>query len=261
MMKHKDLKQFDLRLAYPLPCSQTVLPACSRDLPSLLCGNFSTMFFRSVRVPCLFFASLVKKRQKLSQGRGKKGLAKIQILNPVHSAKESGKPSAFPVATSAAAFVISMNAKRRHLTPSQKAAAAVLAEPLYAKEARKRQREHGGTAPGRKSLTENLPEVKGESRDQAAQAFGVSGRYVSHAKKLHEEQPELFKEVHKGKKTLQQAKRESGQSYGRGKKKVIAKLQEPILAVKGRSGQNHEQAGVLSNDVRLFSWQPINIML
>jgi hypothetical protein len=53
-------------------------------------------------------------------------------------------------------FVISKNSKRRHLTQSQKAAIAALALPFFEAEAKKRQREHGGTAPGQKSLSTKM---------------------------------------------------------------------------------------------------------
>ena len=94
------------------------------------------------------------------------------------------------------------------MTPSQKAAAAVMAEPYYAKEAKKRQKDGqklGGKIAGRgrrkdNSIVAKFPRSK--SRDESAESFGVSGRYVSQAKKLLEEQPELFKEVHEGKKSF-----------------------------------------------------------
>lgn len=109
---------------------------------------------------------------------------------------------------SPAAFVISMNAKRRHLTPSQRAAAAVLAEPHFAEEAKKRQQkagEHYGR--GKKKVLPKL-ETPIHAADESAKAFGVSHSYVSQAKKLKQEDPEIFADVHAGKKTLQQAERE-----------------------------------------------------
>lgn len=54
--------------------------------------------------------------------------------------------------------------------------------PLFEKEAKERQREHGETAPGKKTLTEKIPEVFGESRAKAAEAFKTNRQYVSDAK-------------------------------------------------------------------------------
>lgn len=53
-----------------------------------------------------------------------------------------------------------------------------LFEPIYAEAAKKRQQEHGWTAPGKpKSLVADLPEVSdNRARDQAAKAVGASGR-------------------------------------------------------------------------------------
>ena len=51
------------------------------------------------------------------------------------------------------AWVLAKNLKRRHLTPSQAAMVGADALPLFAAEARERQRRHGGTAPGRTANT------------------------------------------------------------------------------------------------------------
>ena len=48
-----------------------------------------------------------------------------------------------------AAFVMSKNVHRRHLTPSQRAAIAVEMLPHLEAETKQRQKHHGGTAPGR----------------------------------------------------------------------------------------------------------------
>jgi N6-adenosine-specific RNA methylase IME4 len=112
------------------------------------------------------------------------------------------------------AFVISLNLRRRHLNASQRALLAVEVEPLLAEEAKQRQREHGGTAPGRAgTLSALMREVKGRATDHAAKLVGVGGRYVQHAKDLKHKaasQPTasaLWNEVKTGSKTLTQARR------------------------------------------------------
>jgi hypothetical protein len=95
------------------------------------------------------------------------------------------------------AFVISLNEQRRHLNDSQRKMAAARALPFFEAEAKRRQREHGGTAPGRpKTLVADLPEVLDEAtfpeplpsprpplaRAEAGVAFGVPGRGVQQAK-------------------------------------------------------------------------------
>jgi N6-adenosine-specific RNA methylase IME4 len=70
----------------------------------------------------------------------------------------------------------------------------------------------------------------GESREKAAKATNVGRTYVSAAKKLKDEQPELFKEVRAGKKTIQEAK-----AAVKAKKKaaVVETIKREIPAPKG----------------------------
>ena len=104
-------------------------------------------------------------------------------------------------------FVVSANLYRRHLTTSQKAAVAVAIKAALETEARERQRMGG-------KLKEKFPEAhdqaheKGQARDLAGTIVGVSGRYVDEAERIKDASPHLFGEVHRGEKTLQEAKRE-----------------------------------------------------
>lgn len=99
------------------------------------------------------------------------------------------------------AFVISLNEKRRHLNDSQRKMSAARALAFFEAEAKERQREHGGTAPGKpRTLEANRPQVFGEAtfpepmppprppqaRDAAGAAFGVSGREVQKAKAVQQ---------------------------------------------------------------------------
>src|SRR5262249_47772768 len=108
-------------------------------------------------------------------------------------------------------YAVSANVSRRNLSKSQRAALAVLIEPRLAREARERQREHGGTAPGRpkeETPQEDAPEVPaGEARDRAAALCGCSGRYVGEARRLHAEAPDLFAAVLSGQLLIPQAMR------------------------------------------------------
>ena len=52
---------------------------------------------------------------------------------------------------------------------------------MFAAEAKKRQKEHGKTAPGKKkTLTAKLREVSGEASEQAGKAFGVDLCKLAH---------------------------------------------------------------------------------
>lgn len=92
-------------------------------------------------------------------------------------------------------YVLSLNLHRRHLTPSQASMCAARAREIYERQADKRRR-----AGVKIDLPENLPEgKKGESRNIAGKAFGVSGKSVDHAKKVIERgTPELVKAVDEG---------------------------------------------------------------
>jgi ParB-like chromosome segregation protein Spo0J len=97
------------------------------------------------------------------------------------------------------AFVISLNVRRRQLTPSQKAMVAAEALPMFEAEAKERQKLSN---PNRAILP---PSEKGKARDDAAQAVGVSPRYVQDAKRLTKQAPELAEKVRAGAVTLPSA--------------------------------------------------------
>lgn len=99
-------------------------------------------------------------------------------------------------------WVLSINSKRRHLTPSQKATVACLALPMLEEEAKERMK----NAP--RSGIHAPSTDKGRSRDKAAAMVGVNPRYVAEAKKIQEHAPEVFEQIQTGEKTLNEAKRE-----------------------------------------------------
>lgn len=103
-------------------------------------------------------------------------------------------------------FVVSLNLHRRHLSSSQKAAVAVEILPILEAEAKQRQGERTDL---HNDIVEIFPQCDGgRARDIAAEITGTNGRYVSEAKKLKEEAPELFEAVQAGEMTIPQAKRE-----------------------------------------------------
>ncbi len=61
---------------------------------------------------------------------------------------------------SLAAFAVALNVDRRHLDASARALPGQQLKPFYAEEAKQRQREHGKTAPGRKSVEQKVAQVR-----------------------------------------------------------------------------------------------------
>jgi len=77
--------------------------------------------------------------------------------------------------------------------------------PLFAAEAKERQREHGWTAPGKKNTSRqsavSVPDPDRHAREanaMAGAAVGVSGRKVGEAMQLQAKAPELFERVKVG---------------------------------------------------------------
>ncbi len=96
-------------------------------------------------------------------------------------------------------FVVSLNLKRRQLTSSQAAAVATEILPLLEAEARERMSEGG-------KGTQEIADL-GESREKAATLVGSNRQYVSEAKKLQREAPDLLEKVRSGDATLGDANR------------------------------------------------------
>lgn len=108
------------------------------------------------------------------------------------------------IGDSPTAYVLDVNKTRRHLTKSQWAGVAVDSLPMFEAEAKERLSKAGGD---NRAGKEKIPDLeKGQARDKAAAAVGVNPRYVSDAKKVKEEAPEIFEQMKRGEKTLAQAK-------------------------------------------------------
>lgn len=102
-------------------------------------------------------------------------------------------------------FVLSKNLRRRHLTVGQKSAIAANMIPFLQKEAEKR--EGASTRYGAVS-NETAPdykELKGRSREIAADAVGVSHGSVSRAYQVMRNDPEEFKKIESGETNVNRA--------------------------------------------------------
>lgn len=103
-------------------------------------------------------------------------------------------------------WIIGTNLHRRHLTPSQRAMVADTLRDFY--DAQARERQQAGLKKGaEKPVPVILPEpAKGDSRDQAGEAVGVSGSLVDNARKVNRAGvPELKEAVKSGEVTVSRA--------------------------------------------------------
>lgn len=100
-------------------------------------------------------------------------------------------------------FAVSLNLHRRHLTSSQWAVIALDVLPMLEKEARDRQR--GGQAGI--LLSQKVDQANdGRAAQQAAEMFQTNRQYISDAKALQNEAPDLLEQVRSGEKTIKRAK-------------------------------------------------------
>lgn len=96
---------------------------------------------------------------------------------------------------------------RRNLTAMQRAELALKLKEVVAAEAKRRQKEHGHTAPGKaKTLPPKLAEVKTETRDELAKIAGVSHGTLAKVEKIvTEAKPAVVEAVRKGEMSINAA--------------------------------------------------------
>lgn len=140
---------------------------------------------------------------KILDGRNRWAACKIAGIEPKTKEYTGDEPTA---------FAVSLNDRRRHMNKGALAAVAAELEPHFAADAQRRKK----ATEGRPRKTEQQPEEKipqvsarqPQARQEAAKSVGVNDRYVSDAKKVKTEAPEVFERLKAGKITLQDAKRE-----------------------------------------------------
>jgi hypothetical protein len=101
----------------------------------------------------------------------------------------------------ALAWIAANQLGRRNLTPSQKAALALELEKQLAAEAKKRIRLSNA------SKEKIADSDKGQARDKAAAMVGANPHYVSDAKKIEQDAPEILEQVKQGTLSIPQAKK------------------------------------------------------
>ena len=109
------------------------------------------------------------------------------------------------------AYAIAKNLHRRHLSASQRAALAVEVLPKLEAEARAAKATAGASsAPGRPAEKDGqkVDQVSREPRasDRAAELLGTNRQYVSDAKKISQDAPELLEKVKTGELNIREAR-------------------------------------------------------
>jgi ParB-like chromosome segregation protein Spo0J len=105
-------------------------------------------------------------------------------------------------------YVISKNERRRHLTPSQCAAAAAKADAYHEqqqKQAHQRKRASQNNDTGRAVRQLIVGQRSGRSDDAVAKMFGTNRESLRQARRVRQEDHQLFEEVKAGKVSLPQA--------------------------------------------------------
>jgi hypothetical protein len=142
---------------------------------------------------------------KILDGRNRWAACKIAGVEPKTKEYTGDEPTA---------FAVSLNDRRRHMNKGSLAAVAAELEPHFAADAKRRQQNAGKEHGRGQKVPEKVPEPieskkgDGDARKAAAVSVGVNDRYVSDAKKVKAEAPEVFERLKAGKITLQDAKRE-----------------------------------------------------
>lgn len=134
--------------------------------------------------------------EKILDGRNRWAACLIAGVEPKTKEYTGDEPTA---------FAVSLNDRRRHMNKGALAAVAAELEPFFAADAKRRQIRK----PKAESVVEKIPQqTPTKAREEAAKSVGVNDRYVSDAKKVKTEAPEVFERLKAGKITLQDAKRE-----------------------------------------------------
>ena len=104
-------------------------------------------------------------------------------------------------------WIIKNQLGRRNLPLAERCRLVCLLKPEIAAQAKERQRAHGGTAPGRKSLVANVPQVK--TRDELARVARVSPRTMQDYLKIHQRlSSEQVERINRGETTIGHIKNE-----------------------------------------------------
>ena len=149
------------------------------------------------------------------------------------------------------AWVVSQNVRRRHLTATQRAALAVDLLPELEAEAKDRQ--------GKRTDLESQDLVQkvapsGKARDAAADLVQVNRQYVSDAKKIAAESPELLSQMRAGEISLRDAQRDVKKVVQHRESADPEKWTEREVQLRDRMESGEAVVVNLRDDARLVGW-------
>ena len=141
---------------------------------------------------------------KILDGRNRYKACLLAQVKPVFKEYTGDEPTA---------FAVSLNDKRRHMGKSALAAIGAELEPHFAKDAEKRYKDTVGRPKKSDQKIDQIsispkPIREPQAVEVAAKAVGTNRQYVSDAKKIKIEAPDIFEKLKSGKITIQDAKRE-----------------------------------------------------
>lgn len=144
-------------------------------------------------------------------------------------------------------YVVAQNVRRRQLTTGQLAFAAAALKPLYAAEAKERERERKQAQYAGVRTVADPPQSSsgGKSRDRAAAVVGSTGRHVATAERLTRDAPDLAEQVRSGVLPLDRAERISRDRRA-----------ERARVVQARADRRHE-GSALRVDVRCGDFREV----
>jgi hypothetical protein len=124
-------------------------------------------------------------------------------------------------------FAVALNVDRRHLDAGARALLGQQLEPLYAAEAKERQRLSAGRPKKGEKKVAQVKTREPQARELAAKAARTNPQYISDLKRIEKEAPTIYAEIKAGKVELPRAKRMLRQMQAEQRLKAAAKLGRP----------------------------------
>lgn len=181
------------------PGFRSFLPALSPEERKFLERNLST---DGCREPLVVWESEEHDEPTILDGHNRYEICTLRGIE-----FETVEVEDCPDREAAIAWIVANQLGRRNLTPSQKAALALELEKQLAEAAKLRRRATQNNNAGRAVVEKFPPQEQGKARDKAAEMIGANPHYVTDAKKIERDAPEILDQIKQGKLSIPQAKK------------------------------------------------------